>query len=145
MSVSGLVKRWISRWQERRRAPRVRSETVRAIYWEALPDCSHPVKDISVEGAYIQTAVSWSTGTLIRLNLVFPGSTTASNGDDTFSNLWSRLVRNTPDGFAVEFVFDSPAERRQLKRLLRGLNEEQEYTNHHEKLDEASSQRAGDD
>jgi len=97
---------------------RIRVNNVLAVYWDGLPDSFHPVRDVSLGGAYIETPVDWSSGSLIRLNLIAQQDHNKPRGPDIFRNLWSQVVRKTPDGFCVEFVFEDPTERKKLRRFL---------------------------
>jgi len=50
-----------------------------------------------------------------------------------------------PDGFYVEFVFDSREERRELGRFLKGLYGKLNCGRDNETLEETRYRRAGDD
>jgi hypothetical protein len=94
-------------------------DNVIALYWEGLSDCSHVVRNINLEGAYIKTAVSWAPGTLIRLTLRIIAGDETTSGMDTFVDLWSNVIRSTPDGLGVEFVFRDREQRAELRQFLR--------------------------
>ena len=136
---------WLKRFTDRRRSPRMRVDNLLAIYWEGLPDCSHPVRDISLEGARIETAVSWTERTLIRLNLASVQSGQPARPSDSILNIWSRVVRKIPEGFCVEFVFESREERRQFRRFVTGLYGKRNGGREHEKIEEKRLQGSGAD
>jgi PilZ domain-containing protein len=137
--------KWLKKFKNRRRSSRMRTDNLLAVYWEGLPDCSHPVREISLEGARIETAVSWTKGTLIRLNLASVQSGQPARPSESILNLWSRVVREIPEGFCVEFVFESRDERRQFMRFVRGLYGMRNGGHEHEKIEEKRLQGSGND
>ena len=115
---------WLMRRKDRRRTPRRCVKHVVAVYWDGLPDSSHAIKDMNLEGAYISTAVSWAQGTLIQLTLKIIAGGDIPNGGHTFSGLWANVVRSTADGFCVEFFFSYRGQRAELRQFLRHVYEE---------------------
>ena len=108
---------WMKRPAERRRAARRRVADLCAVYWDGRPDCSHPIREISSEGAYIETGCPWAAGTLLRLNIV---SGTCRMRPHAFAEVWSRIVRPAADGFCVEFLWESAGSREEFTRFLEG-------------------------
>lgn len=109
---------WMRRSTERRRAPRRRVADLCAVYWDGRPDCLHPIREISSDGAYIETKCPWAEGTIIRLNLVCGLQPTPPHAR---AEVWSRVVRPAGDGFCVEFLWESPRPREEFTRFLKGI------------------------
>ncbi len=93
-------------------------------YWDgSAPDGRH-LRDISESGAYIYTPERWYPGTIIRL--VLQGYQTRTLPDGTTVPVAStcipaRVVREGPDGVAVEFVFRNREEGDTLKAFLSAI------------------------
>jgi hypothetical protein len=136
---------WLNWFSDRRRSPRMRLDNLIAVYWEGVPDCSHAVKEINLEGARIESATNWTEGTLIRLNLAVPQGDEVSAKSEAILNLWSRVVRRIPDGFCVEFIYENRDERRQLNRFLKGLYGKHTRGNENAKIAPAQLQGPGHD
>ena len=112
------LREWMKRSTERRRAPRRRVAHLCAVYWDGRPDCSHPIREISSEGAYIETGCPWPVGTLLRLNIV---GNPCPTRPQAFQEVWSRIVRLAADGFCVEFLWENYGSRDQFTRFLKGI------------------------
>jgi len=90
--------------KDRRRAARAGGDGLRAFYWTG--GVSHPsrVRNISRNGAYVETQSAWGVGTVLYLVLDQRESGQPPAGEAGALGLWSRVVRTEPSGMAVEFV-----------------------------------------
>ena len=93
--------------QDRRGKPRLAVERVTAVYFEGATNCSHPVGNLSVEGALILTATKWFRGTLIKASLRYEKDSEAK----VFEGLWCEVVRSTEEGLCVKFRHGSGQEQ----------------------------------
>lgn len=105
----------------RKRAVRYTTDKLVAYYWDGgVAKDEHPVKNISLTGAYISSRYEWPAGTVLHLTL----RQRAVDGSGTFLipfvELRCKIVRQSPDGFGVNFMFDRNRQRKALKRLLGG-------------------------
>ena len=110
---------------ERRRSTRVSGLQLVACYFDGSSASVYPLRDISEEGAYIETAWPWAPGTLMRFTLnkaanVKPNGTSTngvsgngSHGSDSIM-VHAEVVRTLKNGMAVHFVFPSFEERRRF-------------------------------
>ena len=110
---------WLVRLSQRSQVSRVWIGDLSAIYWEGSPDSDHPVREITLNGAYIETATTWPSGTMILISLRYRPFT--ANPERSFANFWVEVTRSEPNGLWVSFVFSSASERRQFRRFLRAL------------------------
>ena len=76
------------------------------------------ITNISEEGAYIDTDVPWCSGTLIKLRIQEQGviKEDASGGNSIVVD--GMVVRRALDGFALQFLFDSPRQRKAFRLFL---------------------------
>jgi len=93
-------------------------------YWDgSAPDGRH-LRDISDSGAYIYTPERWYLGTIIRLVLqgyqmrLLPDGSTVPVASTCIP---ARVVREGPDGVAVEFVFRNREEGDTFKTFLAAI------------------------
>lgn len=100
---------------ERRDSARRSDLNLFACYFNGGSGARYPVRDIGEDGAYIETSCAWAIGTLMRFTL-----NTDASGDDEGNAimLHAEVVRTTPDGMAVRFLFHSYKGRRSLLRFL---------------------------
>ena len=130
---------WLKRYRDRLETPKEWSGTLTAVYWEGTPECSHPVKEITIDGAQIITATIWPEGTMILVNLRYRP---AGDGEErSFTNLWSVVTRVEPVGIRIEFMFSSPSEHREFRRFLRSLDGPSEKAQSSEKYNERTDVR----
>ena len=112
--------------KERRRSPRIPVNCLEAVYWDGSTNASHGIREMSFDGAMIETDVEWIEGTLIRLNLRRIRLDGPAQDSDVHSQLWCRVIRRTPTGFCVEFMFSSRGERQSFAEFL-DVNEVRPY------------------
>ena len=108
-----VLKRLMARlrqWLRNDRAIRYPAPPIVAYYWDGGVPCPHPVKDISITGAYLYGANPWQPGTVI---------TGAFRGlFDLDLSMAFRVVRQGPDGIGIRFMPQTKQERLDLKRLV---------------------------
>jgi hypothetical protein len=116
----GLLSGWIDkmRKKERRACPRYETNGIDAVYWTGSLSCSHPVREISLTGAYIETRLSWHSGTLIRMSLRRSADLAELPGANLVIDLWARVIRSVDGGFCVEFVIADPVENAKLRQFM---------------------------
>jgi hypothetical protein len=114
-------KGWLERWlfpepAEPRSSERKAAAGLTAHFWTGGMPQSHPVRDISSTGLYVETTERWYPGTLIRMTLskLNPGHEPA----ECSIVLQCRSVRCGDDGVGVEFVFENPKRTRKDSQLL---------------------------
>jgi hypothetical protein len=119
------MKRWLLQEDEEpRRAPRFPQPELVVHYWGGTAPGRREVRDISDSGAYIFTAEHWYPGTIIRvvfqtqrMNIVDDGGREA---EGTIC-INCRVVRHGEDGVAVDFLYRSKEEQRDLQAFLKSL------------------------
>ena len=110
--------RWLTRRRERRRSVRMPVVGLVAVYWEGAAGSAHRIREISVDGAIVDTSLNWCRGTLIRMSIQDARERAVEEMDATFSELWTRVVRSVEGGFCVQFLFGSSWERQEFRRFL---------------------------
>jgi hypothetical protein len=121
----GKMKRWLlQESEEPRRAPREPDPEVIVYYWDGSAPEGRHLRDISLTGAYIYTKERWYPGTIIRI--VLQGYQTALQDDGTTRpaasiSIPARVVREEPDGVAVEFAMRDKGEEESLRTFLASI------------------------
>ncbi len=111
--------RWWGRLPERRRASRSHIPTLCVYHWTGGVSTPHEVVDISEIGAYLETRVGWSLGTIVELTLQrMPGTEGNPADPHTSLHLMSKVVRSDPGGIAVRFIYTQPHERLHVREFL---------------------------
>jgi hypothetical protein len=131
---------WLKKLRERLQIPHEWTGDLSAVYWEGSPESAHPVREITMKGAQIETATTWPRGTLILISLRHQ----PPNGrcQQTLANLWSQVVGCEPGGLSIDFVFSSPAERRCLRRFLKALDRRLDQEPQGRPSDKSTARRA---
>jgi hypothetical protein len=104
--VSKFIRWLIGSDSNRRVAPRVSGEGLAAFYWEGGVPRWHWVRDISTRGAFLETAsLAWPQGTPMILTLQIDAK--GGPGDPAANALAveAKVVRTTPQGMGLRFVF----------------------------------------
>jgi hypothetical protein len=112
---------WLKPPLERRQSPRKTVPDLRAVYWDGATNLARPIADIGAGGAAIETDLDWYVGTLIRLTICqsHPAESAAKH-----ENLWCEVVRKTPKGFGIRFLFQNQSELRGFRRYFDSFNSE---------------------
>ena len=112
----GRIRKWLAQIADKRWERRYLTSDLVAYYWEGTVSTSHPVRDISCNGAYIASDERWHIGTLLLLTLQRePG-----NGDTARSvTVPCQVVRHGSDGMGVNFMLATEAERRAVHQFVR--------------------------
>ena len=92
------------------------ARSLAAYYWSGAAPVPHPVRDVSVLGAFILTSEKWVQGTIINLMLQ-RGSQVA--GSDAALSLRSRVTAQAPDGVRVKFLYLNRREREAARKFFR--------------------------
>jgi hypothetical protein len=100
----------LGQWLRNDRAIRYPAPSIVAYYWDGGAPCPHPVKDISITGAYLCGANPWQPGTVI--------TGTFSGPCEPDLTMTFRVVRRGPDGIGISFAPQSKQERLDLQRFL---------------------------
>lgn len=116
--LAELVEGLRARLLERRQAPRLMIANLAANYLDGTAVGSHVVKDISAKGAFILADFQWSPGTMMTLTLELAGPDPHPPARVV---LWTKVVRCTQNGLAVQFVFLSKGERLSLADFLKSI------------------------
>jgi Flp pilus assembly protein TadG len=103
-------------WQDR--AARYTDPGIVACYWDGTGQMAHPVKDVSLTGAYLYTSEPWSLGTMLAVTLRDTAECEGPPAPGSIS-VPCRVVRHGPDGVGVSFMLHSQNERKALERFLR--------------------------
>jgi hypothetical protein len=111
------IRDWLKPPSERRRWARKIVPDLRAVYWDGATNIPHAVVDIGEGGAAIETSLNWHVGTFICLNL-------CKGERPDYASLWCEVVRKTPDGFGVRFLFTSRSAERGFKRYFSAFDRE---------------------
>lgn len=103
---------------DRRKSRRVSVKHLEAVYWDGSANSSHAIREVSYDGAMIDTDVEWIEGTMILLSIRLVRAGGPVQESDLSSQLWCRVVRRTPTGFCVEFLFFTRGARRAFRHYL---------------------------
>ena len=95
-------------------------------YWTGGAPSPRRVSNVSADGAYVEAPDIWYPGTVITL-IFQPGSVHPPDAHDQpvhdpgLPSCTTRavVVRSTPDGFGVEFLFENQDERTGFQHFLR--------------------------
>lgn len=121
----GKLKGWLLQNNpEPRRAPRTPQPEIVVHYWDGCAPEGRHLRDISETGAYVYTPETWYPGTIVRLLLQGYRTTTLPDGTTTpavSTCIPARVVRQDPEGIAVEFAFDSKEEAETLRTFLAAI------------------------
>ena len=76
--------KFLGAFNDRRRSPRLRTDRLCAVYWNGSAPVTRSVREISFDGAYIETPDAWYPGTMFQVQLVvrplITGAETAEAG-----------------------------------------------------------------
>jgi PilZ domain len=100
----------LGQWLRNDRATRYPAPPIVAYYWDGGVPRPHPVKDISITGAYLYGANPWQPGTVI--------TGTFSGPCEPDLTVTFRVVRHGPDGIGISFLPQTKQERLDLQRIL---------------------------
>jgi len=112
--VKWRLLKWLT-FSDRRLHKRHPVPGVAAYYWEGKTPTAHPVKDISLSGAYISTDERWIVDTLLMITL--QRKEEISDAADSIT-VPCRVVRHGEDGIGVQFMPTSKQDHQALKRFV---------------------------
>lgn len=130
----GWIQKLLKSGKERRHCRREPSPMLGAYYFDGGSSTMCPLRDISEDGAYIETSWPWAAGTLMRLTLNKAATQDSHNGlgngassspaaaavaaAPTAIVVHAEVVRTMKDGMGVRFQFPSFEERRNFLIFL---------------------------
>jgi hypothetical protein len=117
---------WLRQRQNRRAADRFIDPGIVAYFWNGGQPHPNRVRDISNEGAYLETISRWYVGTILALTLqtrrneMKPALVQAAPGgrDPASIQVSCRVVRQGPDGIGVQFPHPDAQGRRKLRDFI---------------------------
>ena len=112
--VAGWLTLHAPREAERRQATRRMIPRLVAYYWEGTTASHHDVRDVSTTGAFVFTAFKWPPGTIMTVTLL----QFAAQSAPTTLQVRTRVLRDSPNGLALQFLYRSKAERHQLADFM---------------------------
>ena len=110
---------WLSQPDRQERAVRYPTPGVVAHYWDGDAPKSHPVKEMSLAGAYLLTTEKWWTGTIMTISLKHAAEGAGPAPAASVVSLSCKVVRHGPDGMGIAFMPHTKEEREALRRLIR--------------------------
>lgn len=90
-------------------------------YWTGGLPAPHLVREISAWGAEIISSDVFYPGTMIWLSL--HGGDRESSGSKVCGGAWGQVIRNSADGFCVEFLFESRGDRLAFRDYVQQLGQ----------------------
>ncbi len=116
--VAMKIRDWFKQALRQDRAPRLALPGVVAYFWDGGAPKEHPVKDISLTGAYLYVTERWCAGTIMEVALhKLPGPEEIASGVSVLC-VRCRVVRHGEDGIGIAFVYQTTEERQSLKRFM---------------------------
>jgi hypothetical protein len=110
---------WLNSDSERRSVPREPGDGLVAFFWEGDTPRGHAVIDISRHGANLATgSISWSRGTHMILTLQIDPKLLTNGALPDAIVLQAEVLRTSPQGMALRFVFPTVKDRRTLLNFL---------------------------
>ncbi len=109
---------WLKQGMQKQRAVRYPSPRIVAHYWDGGAPKEHPVRDISLTGAYLYATERWYIGTVIEVALQeLPGPGEAPSGVSVLC-LRGKIVRDDQDGIGIAFMLRTKEELKALKQFM---------------------------
>ena len=103
---------WLANWTKEDPRGSVRRDTSRivAYYWDGAAPEPHPIRNISVSGAFLVTEQRWRPGTIVTMTL----QKTGESADDPLRSLavQAKVMRTTEDGVGIKFMFPQAVKAR---------------------------------
>ena len=103
---------WLANWTKEDPRGSVRRDTSRivAYYWDGAAPEPHPIRNISVSGAFLVTEQRWRPGTIVTMTMQKAGPV----ADDPLRSIaiQAKVVRLAEDGVGMRFVFPATPDSR---------------------------------
>jgi hypothetical protein len=109
---------WLNQWLQEDRAERYATPGVAVYYWGGGVPRAHPVRDISLTGAYLQDPDQWLAGTVISSTFRGTAKTAAVAEGTAVLVISFRVVRHGPDGIGVNFMPKTREEQLSLRQFV---------------------------
>jgi Flp pilus assembly protein TadG len=104
----------------RKRAPRHRIAGMVAYYWDGGAPREHPVRDISLTGAFVYATEQWYIGTILMMTLRQRTEENNAVVTESCISLPCKIVRQDPDGgVGVRFMLPGKEEGKALERFIK--------------------------
>src|SRR5258708_28280820 len=115
-----LTRIWKGATRERRKSPRHTIPMV-AYYWSGGSPIPHVVQNVSRNGVFVRTDVTWGLGTTLQLQLREDEAGTLLGSSASFISVMATVVRHTPEGMGLRLLFPNPKRRRAFDEYLAAL------------------------
>ena len=93
-------------------------DCVEAVYWDGSARCTHPIREIGLEGALIDTSLDWCEKTLLRVSIRSLSGDVDPAEAKVLPDIWCQVVGRVAGHLHVEFVFKSVSERNDFLTFL---------------------------
>jgi len=118
------IRRFLRKSQDKRKSPRRPGGGLVAHYWTGGAPAPHRISNLSSTGAFLEAPDDWPLGTVMSLILQLgsapsPGPQEPPAGGSSPYVVHAEVVRSTPDGFGVRFLFENRDARAEFERFLR--------------------------
>ena len=88
---------------DNRKASRHMTSSVVAYYWDGGVPAPHPIRDISISGAFLPTDQRWRPGTIVTMTL--QKSNDVAGDPHRSIAVQAKVMRLSPDGVGIKFIF----------------------------------------
>ena len=105
--------------KERRASGRVATPHIHAFYWTGGRSKPLPLRNISENGAFVETAAEWCCGTIVHLVLESTDSTTEAPSEHLSIGLWGQVIHIASDGIGLQFIVMDRQEEKNFRRFLK--------------------------
>ena len=97
--------------EDNRKSARQQTTRLVAYYWDGATPAPHPIRDISLTGAYLVTEQRWRPGTIVTMTV----QRIASADDDPMRSIavQAKVVRQGTDGVGLRFILTLNARTRE--------------------------------
>jgi Flp pilus assembly protein TadG len=116
----GFSSWWKQEPPQKKRAPRHRIAGMVAYYWDGGAPKEHPVRDISLTGAFVCATERWYLGTILTMTLQQQTVEDETVVTKPFISVPCKIVRQDPDGgVGVRFMFPGNEERKAVEKFIK--------------------------
>jgi proteasome lid subunit RPN8/RPN11 len=111
-----------SRGSERRAVKREPADGLFAYYWDGGAPRRQRIRDISLQGSYVETDFPWMRGTLLLVTLQIGSGDGSEPGPADTIMVPAEIVRTSRDGMGLKFLIPSDDEMRKFLEFLARWN-----------------------
>ena len=116
-------KDWLAKVTRVSRPERHPGTGILAYFWDGSVPTGHPVKDVSLTGAYVYATDRWYAGTLVDVGFRRVRHPMAPPSEAFTFSVRCRVIRHGPDGMGLAFVLRHPHEGEAVRKLIRLVRE----------------------